>query len=92
VSNYADWFVGSVAIVVGLVTLYGAIAQPTNFYELPKIRWFERQYGRSATRALLGAIGVLMLVLGVAIALGVKLHWNEEQQAATDRHRLAIAA
>lgn len=79
--NYADWFVGAVAIVLGLAMLWNALSPSDRTFELPKLRWLERSYGRNTARLVLGTLAALLIALGVAIAAGWKLHWEEAQSS-----------
>ena len=77
---YTDWFMGGVALVIGVVALAHGILPREQPFTLPKLRWFEQTYGRGATRILLTVVGVALIMLGVAIALGWKMHWPEESR------------
>lgn len=75
--NYADWFVGAVSIAVGVMAVWNAYAPNARLYELPKIRFLERLVGRGGVRYFLMALGLAMIALGVAIALGYSVQWDE---------------
>ena len=66
----ADIFVGSVAIVVGAVVVSAAIFNWEWYYQLHKARWIESFCGRSGARAVFAVVGLGLIVLGSAIALG----------------------
>jgi hypothetical protein len=78
-TTYADFFVGGVAIVLGVLTLASAVApDQAAVYRLPKVRWLAAQYGHNGARGVLIALGVLLLALGVLIVLGWKLTWESD--------------
>jgi hypothetical protein len=74
--NFADWFVGGVAIVLGIVALVHALSASERVFELPKMRWLERRYGKKAAKIMLGVLGLILIALGAAIALGFKVNWS----------------
>jgi hypothetical protein len=79
-SNYADIFVGGVAIVLGLVTLTSAVTPDHAVYQLPKIRWLAAQVGPSGARGVLVGLGVLLVTLGFLIMLGWKWTWESDRE------------
>jgi len=79
VLGYADWIVGAVAIMLGLVLCYSAAASRPQMYDLPKIRWLESRMGRRATQAIIVLLGVLLVAVGVAVALGWKMNWQQRR-------------
>ncbi|HTN78013.1 MAG TPA: hypothetical protein VL096_22330 [Pirellulaceae bacterium] len=70
--HLADWFVGGIAIILGLVAIWSAATPESKAFQLTKLRWFEQLYGRQAARMLLAILGCLLIAGGVAIALGFK--------------------
>lgn len=63
------WFVGGVSLTLGVLALLAAIQNKDWCYQLPKIEWIERRFGRSVARAFYAALGVLMISLAAAIWL-----------------------
>ena len=66
----ADVFVGSVAVVLGVLAVAAAAGNWDRCYQFAKIRWLESMAGRGVARAAYAAVGVALILLGVAIALG----------------------
>ena len=88
-TNYADFFVGGVAIVLGIVTLTSALAPFEAVYQLPKVRWLTAQYGQNSARGILLVLGILLLALGVVIVLGWKWTWESDdsrERVSTSTH------
>lgn len=81
--GYADWIVGGIAIAIGIVLCACAAISTEHLYELPKVRWLQQRYGRSATRSVLIVAGVALVALGIAIALGWKVEWNGRRTSLT---------
>ena len=92
--NYADIFVGGVAIVLGIVTLTSALGSSEAVYQLPKIRWLAAQYGQNSARGILIALGILLLALGVMITLGWKWTWEADaaHEPVTNHHTTTPSA
>ena len=67
---WQDVFVGAVAICIGLFALLSAIFYKDWSYRLWIARWVEARYGRGGARVFYLILGVAMIVLGVAIAVG----------------------
>lgn len=78
---YTDWFVGGVAVLIGLLALVHGIAPREQTFTMPKLRWLEQAYGRTTARVFLGVLGATLILLGIAIALGWKLEWPEERNS-----------
>jgi hypothetical protein len=70
----ADWFVGGVACLLGLALTILALVPTSPVFQLPKVRWLERQVGRSLTLIVVGVVGVVLVVVGIAIIRGWKLN------------------
>jgi hypothetical protein len=66
----SDWFVGGVAIVLGVAALWLAIRNDDRVFQLAKVRWLAELWGRGPARWLVGIIGALLFAGGIAIALG----------------------
>jgi hypothetical protein len=65
-----DVFVGVVAIGIGLFALLAAIFNWDWSYRLWKARWVEARFGRRGARVFYVILGLAMIALGVAIAVG----------------------
>ncbi len=68
--SVADIFVGVVSIVLGLTSLVSSIANWESVYQLRKTRWLEVRLGRSGVRIFLAVLGLSLIILGIAVALG----------------------
>jgi hypothetical protein len=65
-----DLLVGSVAIVIGLLSLAVAVINWSWFYQLRLARRCESRWGRRGARVYYFILGSLLILLGLAIALG----------------------
>jgi hypothetical protein len=77
--NLEELFVGVVAVVLGLVGIVAAIGNWDHWYRFSKIRWIESIGGRRCARALYALLGIVLIALGVAIALGFGPNKSEPQ-------------
>jgi hypothetical protein len=66
-----QYFVGGVAMVLGLLALVAAVHNHQRYYVLPKIRWIEARWGRPAARTFYALLGAILLGLGVVVLLGL---------------------
>jgi hypothetical protein len=71
---HEDLFVGSVAIVIGAFALVAAVLNWDWYYQLDKARWLESWCGRSGMRVFYGLLGIVLIMLGSAIAMGFSLN------------------
>jgi hypothetical protein len=65
------YFVGGVAILLGLLALVAAVHNHPRYYVLPKIRWIEQRWGRRAARGFYAVLGTALLGWGVIVLLGL---------------------
>jgi hypothetical protein len=75
VSPYTDWFVGGVAIVLGLLSLGAGIRNDDRVFQLRKLRWLSERWGRNRARWFLAVAGTILIAGGVLIALGYTVNW-----------------
>ena len=68
--DVADLFVGGVAVALGIGGLFAALANGDAYYSSAKIRWIERVAGGSFARILFALIGLALIAIGLAIAIG----------------------
>ena len=68
--TYQDVFVGSVAIALGVVGMLASICNWELCYRSWKTEWIESVGGRMAARAVYGLLGLGLISLGIAVALG----------------------
>lgn len=66
----ADYFVGGVSAVMGVGMLLSTLLNWDRMLEFRKVRWTQERLGRAAARLLFGVLGVALIALGVAIAMG----------------------
>lgn len=71
-----DLFVGSVAVIFGLLLLGGAALDGAWLMRLTKPRMLSESLGKTATRAILGLIGAGLIAIGISIALGWRVNWG----------------
>jgi hypothetical protein len=74
VSPWTDWFVGGVAISLGVLALGAAVLNDQRAFVLPKLRLLEHSVGRLRARWILGALGVALMIAGTMIGLGYTLN------------------
>ena len=72
---FHDFFVGTVAIVVGCLLILGAAVASPTLMALAKARWLSESLGKTAARWVIAAIGCFSVVIGVLIASGWRIHW-----------------
>jgi hypothetical protein len=70
-----DWFVGGVAIAIGLVALVAALRNDQRAFALPKLFWLDQKLGRGRARLVMALIGAALIALGTLIALGYSVRW-----------------
>ena len=71
-----DMLVGFLTIVLGSVVVLAAIFNWQWYYDLRKARWVESMCGRQGARIVFAVLGVALIVLGGAIAVGYSLTGN----------------
>ena len=83
--NVQEVFVGCVSIVLGMLAIFGAVSNQDWYYQLDKLRWIEANWGRIAARSFYVMVGMMLIILGVAIAVGFgpykKSHWGRSARA-----------
>lgn len=82
-----DLLVGLVTIALGSVVVLAAIFNWQWYYELHKARWVESVCGRQGARVIFAVLGVALIVLGGAIAVGYSLVGSTRQQEPQDSRR-----
>jgi hypothetical protein len=70
-----DLFVGGAAVLVGALLLLGAMFDAATLMSLTKSRLLSDAVGRARARWIIGAIGALMIAMGVLIASGWRIQW-----------------
>ncbi len=75
-----DFFVGTVAIAVGLFAWLSAVFNWNWSYRLWKARWVESRFGRRGARIFYVILGAVMIALGVAIACGLGPNRSQAQR------------
>jgi len=68
--SYADLFVGAVATGIGVWAIYSALFNYEWSYQLHKARWLEDRVGRSGARVVFALVGIALIAMGAAIAMG----------------------
>jgi hypothetical protein len=68
--NYEQLFVGGTAILLGALSIVAGASNRDVFFQSTKIKWIETLGGRPLARAIYALIGVSLVGLGVAIAMG----------------------
>lgn len=65
-----DLLVGCVSIGLGAFFLSAAVFNWDWYYQIRKLRWVESRWGRNRARAVNVVLGLLLIGLGCAIAMG----------------------
>jgi hypothetical protein len=71
-----DILVGVVAILFGLFLIAGAVLDGPWLMALTKPRLLAESMGKLAARLLIATIGIGLIVLGIAVACGWRVHWG----------------
>ena len=71
-----DLFVGSVAMIIGLLLLAGAVLDGQWLMQLTKPRLLSESLGKRGTRIVVGLIGAGLIAIGISIAAGWRMNWG----------------
>ena len=71
-----DLFVGGASMLVGLFLAGGAALDAPWLMALAKSRLLAEAIGKTAARVLIALVGLGLIVLGIAIASGWRIHWG----------------
>ena len=74
--NAQDITVGAVAVIFGVALLAGAAMNGPWLMQLAKARLLAGSIGATAARLLFAAVGIGLIVLGIAIASGWRINWT----------------
>jgi hypothetical protein len=66
-------FVGTVAILLGLLAVIAAIHNHDWYFRLRKARWIEQRWGRTPVRIIYAVLGIALIAMGAGIAME---HWR----------------
>jgi hypothetical protein len=72
--NTQSLFVGSVALVLGLLAVVAAIHNHDWYFQIPKARWIETRWGRGTARVVYAVLGLVLIIAGILIAWEVGRH------------------
>ncbi|MHB0955555.1 MAG: Imm17 family immunity protein [Pirellulaceae bacterium] len=72
IQGQEDLVVGSVAVVLGVFLITTALRNWEWWYTLHSSRWLERRLTRFGVRVLHAALGLALMVLGLAIMQGFR--------------------
>ena len=70
ISAHEELFVGAVSVALGAFILTSAAVNWAWLYTLRSSRWLEARWGRRGARLFHAMLGLGLIALGVAIALG----------------------
>jgi uncharacterized membrane protein len=65
-----DVVVGLVAVAAGLVLIAVGVLNSQWYFQSWKTRWLDRRLGRLTARIVVGLLGILLVLLGIAIMRG----------------------
>ena len=70
-----DWFMGGLAIALGVVLLVSAALGARWLMELGRPKWLAEKLGTAGARGVLMAIGALTIALGIVVFSGWRPPW-----------------
>jgi len=68
--NIEQLFVGGVAVVLGTLAIAAGVSNRDAFFQATKIKWIETFGGRPLSRSIYALLGLTLIGLGIAIAMG----------------------
>ena len=68
--NNEQFLVGGTSILIGLLSVAAGASNLDIFFHATKMKWVEGRGGRTLARAIYAMIGVSLIGLGIAIAMG----------------------
>lgn len=68
--SHEHLFVGGTSIVLGVLSVAAGATNHEPFFQLRKIKWIETRGGRTMARATYAILGITLIGLGIAIAMG----------------------
>ena len=72
-------FVGLIAIAAGLSLIAIGVVNVQWYFRSWKMRWLDQRLGRSGIRLIVGLLGILLILLGIAIMGGFAPNAPQEQ-------------
>ncbi len=78
----ADIFVGAVAACLGVWAIYSAMFNTEWCYQLRKAQWLESRLGRGGARIVFALLGLALIAMGAAIAMGFAPNSSSSQRSA----------
>ena len=78
-----DWFIGGIAALLGLLFVVAATGNVEWYFQLRKIHRLEDRFGRKGARFTTVVVGLGLIVLGAAIAMGVTPRFSRAKQPPT---------
>lgn len=79
--NLQDCFVGGISTLLGVLFIIAAVSNSEWFFQTKKMSRLDGRVGRRAARLTSLVGGLLMIVLGAAIALGVTPRFHSSSPA-----------
>ncbi|MDX1944480.1 MAG: hypothetical protein SFU86_03665 [Pirellulaceae bacterium] len=73
---HQDLFVGSVAVILGLSLLAGAVFDGRWLMQLAKPQWLAGSLGKGRARVAIGLVGAALIGIGVSIWSGWRVNWG----------------
>jgi small neutral amino acid transporter SnatA (MarC family) len=71
-----DLVVGAASIGLGILLCVTGAANLDYLQHHSKLRWLTAALGRTGARVVCSIVGLLLVALGVAIALGWRMQWS----------------
>ena len=68
--THEQLFVGATSIALGVLSVAAGASNLDVFFQFTKIKWIEMRGGRALARATYAMVGVTLIGLGIAIAMG----------------------
>jgi hypothetical protein len=74
-----DWFVGGITVLLGAALVTAAVGNLEWYFQLRKMNRLDERLGRRGARVTTFAVGLVLILLGGAIALSMTPRFSGSQ-------------